>query len=114
MHSTVRMVISNTLFFVLACCGHWSVEVHEAEVAASIDTGLSMEMTRDQFLTAFPDAELKDEQSDTASYLIYEQSLCFICSSSQARRRSTDVFARAIVSDGNRMSAIEPAEVVRR
>ncbi len=101
-------------FFVLAGCGHWSVESHETRVAASLDARLSMKMTRDEFLTAFPDAELIDEQSDTASYLIYKQSLCFICSSSQAFRRSTDVFARVIVFDGDRMSAIEPAEELRR
>ena len=100
--------------FVLGGCGHWSVESHEANVAALIDAGLSMEMTRDEFLTAFPDADLINEQSDTATYLIYEQSRCFICSSSQAFRRSTDVFARVIVFDGTRMSAIEPAEELRR
>ena len=98
----------------LAGCGHWSVESHEMKVAASIDARLSIEMTRDEFLTAFPDAELIDEQSDTTSYLIYEQSPCFICSSSQAFRRSMDVFARVIVFDGNRMSAIEPAEELSR
>ncbi len=101
-------------FFVLAGCGHWSVESHEAKVAASIDARLSMEMTRDEFLTAFPDAELIDEQSDTVSYIIYEQPPCFICSSSHAFIRSTDVFARVIVFDGNRMSAIEPADELRR
>ncbi len=84
------------------------------KVVASIDARLSIEITRDEFLTAFPDAELIDEQSNTASYLIYEQSLCFICSSSQAFRRSTDVFVRVIVFDGNRMSAIEPAKELRR
>ena len=98
----------------LAGCGHWSVEIHEAKVTASIDARLSMEMTRNEFLTAFPDAELIDEQSDTANYLIYEQSLCLICSSSHAFKRNMDVFARAIVFDGNRMSAIEPAEELGR
>ncbi len=109
----ILVAIPNILF----CAsrpGHRSVEIHEAKVTASIDARLSMEMTRDEFLTAFPDAELIDEQSDTASYLIYEQSLCFICASSQAFKRNTDVFARAIVFDDNRMLAIEPAEELRR
>ncbi len=101
-------------FSVLAGCSHWSVENHEAKITALIDARLSMEMTRDEFLTAFPDAELINQQSNTTRYLIYEQSLCFICSSSQAFRRSTDVFARVIVFDGNRMSVIEPAEELRR
>jgi hypothetical protein len=34
----------------LAGCGHWSVESHETKVAASIDSRLSIEMTRDEFL----------------------------------------------------------------
>ncbi len=54
MRKTLSRWLCVTGFTILSGCGSWNVERHEAAVAAHIDTRLSIEMTREEFLTAFP------------------------------------------------------------
>ena len=110
MCKTLLQWLCLTVFTTLSGCGGWNIERHEAAVAAHIDTRLSMEMTREDFLTAFPDVERIDEQNDSARYLMHEE---FICFSSQAFRRTAAIFARVVVFEGDRLSAVEPVKEIR-
>jgi hypothetical protein len=93
----------------LVGCGRWHVERYDAEVTERIDVSLPQGMTREQFLATFPDAVLIDEQASGARYLVHKEQTCFWCYSGAGFQRSTDVFARVVIFDGDTLSAVEPA-----
>jgi hypothetical protein len=109
----IRLACLAILFFA-GGCSHWSIEKQDQLTARHIDSRIQLDMGREEFLAAFPTAQLLSSDGDRAHYLVYEQNTCFLCHSGQGFVRSNDLFARTIVFERNSLAEIGPVREVGR
>ena len=108
-----KLSLISLCLLLLAACGHWKVERHDAKAAAQIDARLITGMSREDMLSIFPDAQSMNDVSGNVQYLVFVEDTCFWCKSGAGFKRSSDIYSRVVTFENNFLASIEPAREMK-
>ncbi len=96
------------LLLMLAGCGAWHEERLEQATVAAIDDKLTTGMPFEEFRRKFPEATLIRGDDASGDWLVATQRICFICTSPDGFKRSSDTYARIVHFEQNRLKTVNP------